>query len=450
MSRTPRHQVRASIPAAPQRRQLLYRRLDELKFNPRNARRHSDKQISQIAASIRAFGFVSPIITDGKDHVVIGEGRLKAATRLGLAEVPTLAVDDLSPVQLQALMIADNKLALNSEWDERLLGENLKELTAAGLDFSIEAIGFEVAEIDLSIQKIESQVAASDDVLVETGTGDAVTTLGEVWLLGEHRLMVGDARDPQCYVKLMAGLVASAAITDPPYNVPIDGFVTGKGRNRHREFAVASGEMSEREFRQFLTKSMKMLVQHTSNGSLHYVFMDWRHAADVLEAGNGLYTELKNICVWAKHNAGMGSLYRSQHELVFVFKKGSATHQNNIALGKYGRHRSNVWNYPGANSPGHRGEKPLDMHPTVKPVALVSDAILDCTTRGEIVLDPFLGSGTTLIAAERTGRRCYGMEIDPLYADTIIRRWELLTGRVARRGPDKKSFQQLAQKRGLP
>jgi hypothetical protein len=215
--------------------------------------------------------------------------------------------------------------------------------------------------------------------------------------------------------------------------VPIDGHVGGSGAIHHREFAMASGEMSEVEFTDFLTKSCSLLAQHSTDGSLHFVCMDWRHCGEVLAAGKAAYTELKNLCVWVKDNAGMGSLYRSQHELVFVFKNGRAPHQNHVQLGQYGRYRSNIWRYAGVNSFGRATEDGnlLALHPTVKPTALVADALKDASSRSEIVLDTFLGSGTTLMAAERTGRICYGLEIDPLYVDTIIRRWQAYTGKSA-------------------
>jgi DNA modification methylase len=231
----------------------------------------------------------------------------------------------------------------------------------------------------------------------------------------------------------MDGSVADVIFTDPPYNVPIEGHVGGLGSIHHREFAMAAGEMSAPEFTQFLIKIFLFLVKFSSDGSLHYLCIDWRHLGELLAAGAKAYTELKNLAVWIKDKPGMGSLYRSQHELIFVYKNGRGSHRNNIQLGQFGRNRSNCWHYPGANSFSRNGDEGnlLALHPTVKPVAMIADAILDCTARGDIVLDAFLGSGSTLIAAERVGRRCYGIEIDPLYVDTIVRRWESLTGRLA-------------------
>jgi hypothetical protein len=212
---------------------------------------------------------------------------------------------------------------------------------------------------------------------------------------------------------------------------------------------MATGEMSEAEFTTFLAQAMARLAAHSEDGALHYICMDWRHLGEVLAAGRDVYSELKNLCVWAKDNAGMGSFYRSQHELVLLFKNGKGAHQNNVQLGQHGRYRSNVWRYPGVNSFGRATEEGnlLALHPTVKPVALVADAILDASRRGEIVLDTFLGSGTTLIAAERVGRVCCGLELDPLYADTIIRRWQAMTGDVAVLASSGAPFEDVRQER---
>lgn len=332
---------------------------------------------------------------------------------------------------------------IGGEWDERLLAEALQELSLLNLDFDLDVTGFELPEIDLRIQSLTEPDAAEDPAdVVPTPSGPAVTMLGDLWLLGEHRLFCGSALDAATYNALLAGDKASLVFTDPPYNVPVQGHVSGKGAVVHREFAMASGEMSEAEFTDFLRRTCKLLVDHSTPGSIHNVCMDWRHVGELVTAGKNVYSRLLNICVWAKSNAGMGSLYRSQHEFVFVFKNGEAPHTNNVQLGKYGRSRSNVWQYPGINNFGRGTEEGnlLAMHPTVKPVALVADAILDCSNRGDIVLDAFLGSGSTLIACERTGRRCYGIEIDQLYVDTAIRRWQKYTGSFAIRASDGRVF----------
>jgi DNA modification methylase len=427
---------------------IHYQPITELKPNPRNPRIHKDRQIKQIARSIERFGFVAPILVDRDNRIIAGHGRLLAAQKLGLTEVPTICVDHLSEAEITALMIADNKLTENSEWSEPLLAESLRDLSILELDFSLEITGFTMAEIDLKIEGLEAisdpAPDAADDIST-IQTGPAVSKLGDVWQLGQNRLIVGNTLDPKVYDALMQGEKAAMALTDPPYNVPIDGHCTGLGANKHREFPMASGEMSSAEFVHFLTGACQLLAEHSIDGSIHFICIDWRHVQELLTAGNQVYTELKNICVWVKDNGGMGSLYRSQHEFVVVFKHGKAPHRNNVELGKHGRYRTNVWNYPGANSFSRKAEadNPLALHPTVKPVAMIADAIMDVTARGDIVLDCFLGSGSTLIAAEKVGRRCYGIELDPLYVDTTIRRWQKWTGDRAIHVASGKSFDEL-------
>jgi DNA modification methylase len=423
--------------------------ISDLRPNPQNPREHSDKQIKQLAKSIKSFGFVCPILIDTNARIVAGHGRLLAAKLLGLKQVPTISIRHLSDSQIRALIIADNRLAEQASWNEQLLGEQLKVLCELELDFDLEATGFEVAEIDLLIEGLSpahgSELDKADQ-LPERSTVN-VSAAGDLWLLGKHRVLCGNALDSRSYSTLLPTARASMVFTDPPFNVKISGHAGGLGTIQHREFQMASGEMSETQFIDFLTQVFNLLTRHGVEGSLHYVFMDWRHTREILEAGKAAYTELKNLCVWVKDNGGMGSLYRSQHELVFVFKSGTATHRNNIQLGQFGRYRTNVWTYPGVNSFARSTDEGnlLALHPTVKPVALVADAIMDVTARGDIVLDPFLGSGTTVIAAERTGRVCYGMEIDPEYMDTTIRRWQSFTGLTAAHGISGRSFTELEQ-----
>jgi 16S rRNA G966 N2-methylase RsmD len=353
----------------------------------------------------------------------------------------------LNEAQAKAFKIADNRLTETSTWDDRLLGQQLKELSELNLDFSLEATGFEVGEIDLRIEGLEEANAQPDaaDALPPVPSYP-VSNVGDLWLLGDHRLYCGSALEASAYAALMNNEQAAMVFTDPPYNVPIAGHASGLGAVQHQGFVMASGEMSEAAFTGFLTNACKLLATHSIDGSIHFICMDWRHIGELLVAGRAAYPELKNLCVWSKHNAGMGSLYRSQHELVFVFKNGHAPHRNNVQLGQYGRHRSNVWTYPGMNCPGGSGEEGnlLALHPTVKPVALVADAIMDCSARSDIILDAFLGSGTTILAAQRTGRRCYGLELDPRYVDTIIRRWQAFTGESARHGTTGRSFDAVA------
>jgi DNA modification methylase len=414
---------------------ITYRRIDDLKPDPKNPRSHSRRQIRQIAKSIDTFGYNVPILVDADDNVVAGHGRLLACRQLGWTTVPTISLAHLTPAQAKAFLIADNRLTENSEWNDRLLAEQLKELSLLELDFELDVTGFELAEIDLRIESLNEDDAPEDDPLdqVPAAAGPAVAQPGDLWRLGRHRLFCGSALEASAYASLLEGKKAALVFTDPPYNVPVQGHVSGNGAIQHREFAMGSGEMTEDEFIGFLQQTWRLLAAHSLPGSIHYVCIDWRHIGELLAAGKGVYSELLNICVWAKHNGGMGSLYRSQHELVFVFKNGTAGHCNNVQLGKYGRNRTNVWQYRGVNDFGRTTEEGnlLALHPTCKPVALVADAILDCSRRGDIVVDAFLGSGTTLIACERTGRSCCGIEIDPLYVDTAICRWQKYTGDAA-------------------
>jgi DNA modification methylase len=439
---------RAQIPLS-----IEYIAVTALALDSRNPRLHSERQIKQIARSIQSFGYNVPVLVDRANKVLAGHGRVLAAKSLGLPELPAVRLESLSDAQARAFAIADNRLTENATWDDRLLGEILVELAAVELDFSLEDTGFSMAEIDLRIEGLSTPVPnAADpaDQCPDLSDAPALSAPADVWVLGRHRLLCGNALEEAAYLTLMQGALAAMVFSDPPYNVKIDGHATGNGRIRHREFAMASGEMSAGQFKHFLASSFHLLAQHSVQGSLHFMCMDWRHMEQILAAGSEVYTELKNLCVWVKTNAGMGSLYRSQHELIFVFKNGKKPHRNNIELGRYGRNRTNVWNYPGANTLGRPGDEgnQLAMHPTVKPIALVADAILDCSVRGDIVLDTFLGSGSTLLAAERTGRVCYGMELDPLYVDLAIRRWQRYTGGTAVHATSKKRFDELARKKG--
>lgn len=423
---------------------VIYRSIDSLILDARNPRLHKPRQIKQIAKSIQTFGFNVPVLIDESLHIVAGHGRVLASKQLGIKEIPTISLSHLTEEQKRAFMIADNRLTEISIWDDQILSEQLKELTEVDLNFDIEVIGFDMGEIDLRIQNLSNDELAEEAEEVIPSSGPPISQLGDVWILGPHRLICGNALESQTYHALMQGDQASMIFTDPPYNVKIDGNVSGLGSNRHREFAMASGEMTEAEFIGFLKTSMELMVANSAKPSVHYLCMDWRHIGEMLSAAT-LYSELLNVCVWTKDNAGMGSFYRSQHEFIFLFKNGNGSHRNNVQLGKNGRNRSNVWSYPGLNSFARYAEEGnlLDLHPTVKPIRLVADAILDASRRNDIVLDPFMGSGTTLLAAERTGRRCYGIEIDPLYVDTIIRRWQMYTGSDAVQASSSKTFNSL-------
>jgi len=416
---------------------VVYRSVGELVPYANNARTHSERQIAKIAASIRSFGFVNPILIDASGGVVAGHGRLEAAKRLGMAKVPTIRLDHLSEAERRAYVIADNRLAELAGWDRDLLKIELGDLVEIDLrgelDIDIDVIGFETAEIDILIDGApEPEIEDPADATLEGAEiGPSVTRPGDLWILADHRILCADALKPESYARLMGEEQARLVFTDPPYNVPIDGHVCGLGGVKHREFAMAAGEMSQREFTAFLETALGELAGACLDGALLYVCMDWRHLHELLTAGRSAGLDLINLCVWNKNNGGMGSLYRSKHELVCVFRSGDARHVNNIELGKHGRYRTNVWDYAGVNTFRKGRMDDLAAHPTVKPTALVADAIKDCSRRGEIVLDAFLGSGTTVLAAEKTARRARAIEIDPQYVDVAIRRWQALTGDAA-------------------
>jgi DNA modification methylase len=430
------------------RMQIEHVAVRELQPHPNNARTHSRKQIRQIAKSIEKFGFCNPVLVDDAKQIIAGHGRVEAAKLLGLEAVPTCRLSHLNDAEKRAYILADNRLAEKAGWDKELLAIELQGLIE--LDLDIELTGFETAEIDLILEEArEASEAASgpEDAVTEPLPGPAVSQPGDLWLLGAHRLLCGDARDQAAYDQLLAGAKAEFIFTDPPYNVAIDGHVCGLGRVRHREFAMACGEMSEAEFTTFLETVFGLLVANSVDGSIHQICMDWRHAQEMLAAGRTVYSELKNLCVWNKTNAGMGSFYRSKHELIFVWKSGTAAHINNFELGQHGRHRTNVWDYAGINTMRAGRMDELAMHPTVKPVGLVADAIKDCSHRGGIVLDPFCGSGTVLIAAERSGRKARALEIDPHYVDVAARRWQAYSGKPALLASSGEPFETTADRR---
>ncbi len=401
---------------------ITYVPITELKPSRNNARLHSNAQIEQIVRSIEEFGFTNPILVDHRRNVLAGHGRLEAAKRMGLKKVPAVALSNMTAAQKRAYIIADNKIAANAGWDRELLALEFQDLLE--LDFDVELTGFDGHEIELLIDGLA--VVEDDDALNEIPeidqTQPPVTQPGDLWEIGLHRLLCGDALERASYRRLLGNRKAQMVFTDPPYNVPIKGHVSGLGKVAHEEFLMASGELSATEFVRFLESGFHHMAAFSRKGALLYICMDWRHSFEILTAAQAAFDEFKNLCVWNKTNGGMGALYRSKHELVFVFKKQGAPHINNIELGKHGRYRTNVWDYAGVNTFREGRMEDLESHPTVKPVALIADAILDCTRKGALVLDPFLGSGSTLVAAEQTGRHGFGMELDPRYCDVILER----------------------------
>ena len=407
--------------------EVTYLKTSSLKSLGPNPRIHSDRQIAQLVSSIRAFGFNNPVLVDRKGNLVAGEARAMAAQKCGMDFVPAIVLPNLTEAQKRAFRLADNKIALNSSWDPQALRIELAHLLEIGteLDFEIEATGFEMSEIDLLIDSHRG--ADEADVIPESiYVGPQVSQLGDLWCLGRHSLLCASALEAASYRQLLGNRRVDLVFTDPPYNVPIAGHASGLGRHRHADFVMASGELSSDEFTRFLRQSLRLMASYSRDGAVSYICMDWRHLRELQAAAVDVYSEQLNLCVWSKANAGMGSLYRSKHELVLVYKVGKAKHTNNVQLGRTGRYRTNVWDYAGATSFSAQRETDLAMHPTVKPINLIADAIKDCSKRNDLVLDGFCGSGSTILAAERTGRTAFGIELDPKYVDATLRRWQLL------------------------
>jgi DNA modification methylase len=400
-----------------------------------NARHHPDGQIEKIAESYRKFRMINPLLVNKKYEVIAGHGRLESAKRANLTHVPIIMIEHLTPAETRAYRILDNRIAELSEWNESALAIELHYLVQAELkceiDFSPEIVGFLSPEIDLRLHGMTGDGNEPPSVLLDTASSvPNISKLGDLWKLGRHRLLCGNSLEQACHDRLLRRVDVRLVSTDPPFNIAIDGFASGNGTVKHANFVMGSGEMSSKEFEDFLYKAIAKSIAHLDDGCCVYVFMDWRHDRELQAAARRCELTQLNLCVWTKNVAGMGSFYRSQHELVFVYKKGKTSHRNNIQLGKFGRNRSNVWNYPSANM-SKEGRKALKDHPTPKPVTMIADIIRDTTKTNEVVFDPFMGGGTTLIAAEKTNRICYGIELDPKYMDVCIRRWQALTGKQA-------------------
>ena len=406
---------------------IVYRSVSDLRPDPNNPRVHPKKQIAQIARSITEFGFTNPILIDEGKVLIAGHGRLLAAKSVRMDQIPTITLVGLTPHQKTALMLADNKIPAGSSWDADLVSKQLSGLASADLKFSIELTGFSGPEIDVAIRRVQGKL---DDAPPREWAPPTAVKAGDIWILGKHRVACGDCRDKDLMGRLMAGAQADAAFLDPPYNVPISGFAVG--RNSHAEFAEAVGEMTSEQFTGFLKDTLGAAVAITRPGGVHFVAMDWRHITELSAAGSSLYGKQLNICVWNKSNAGMGSLYRSKHELIFVYRVGDVAHFNGVELGRHGRHRSNVWEYSSVNSFNKARQADLKLHPTVKPVQMVADAFMDVTRPGEVVFDGYLGSGTSLVAAEQTNRIFRGIELDPGYVEVALDRWARLTCQTPR------------------
>lgn len=401
--------------------QIIYRLTSELRTYENNARQHSKAQLKKLKQSLKAFGWTNPIIIDEKGMVLCGHGRLAAAVEASYDMVPTIQLSHMTDAQKRAYIIADNRIAEQANWSKAMLRSELKGLVEIG--YEVELTGFDTIEIDTILSFDDPEPPVDDDVHLPDDIYQPVTRLGDIWQIGKHRLAVGDARLAEVLEDLMAGERAQLILTDPPFGCAVSGNVSGLGKVKHQDFVMGAGETSLPEFAAtILRPAFKLMARHAQAGAIAFVFTDWRAAPHLLDAASGIFHEHKNLIVWAKTNAGMGTFYRSAHELIYAFKVSPGTHINTFGLGEGGRHRSNVWTYPGANAFRAGRMEDLADHPTVKPKQMIADAILDCSTRGGIVLDPFCGSGTTLVAAEMTGRRGYGVELDPKYADVILRR----------------------------
>jgi len=419
--------------------------IEDLQPWGKNARVHSSKQVRQIARGIDQLGFINPVLIDAENRIMAGHGRVAAAKLLKLRSVPCLRIENMTPPQKRAYVLADNKLALGACWDEQILAEELQALISMDAEFDIESTGFSIPEIDGLIEGLHPAEDGdpNDNELPDHQT-PPITRAGDLWRLGEHFVVCGSALEEDTYAALLGDDVAQAVITDPPYNVRIAGNVSGLGTVQHGEFLMASGEMTQEQFTAFLEKAFRLLANHSQDGSIHFIFMDFRHLQEILTAGRAAYSELKNLIIWVKDNGGMGSFYRSRHELIFAFKNGTAPHVNNFELGQHGRYRTNVWEYRGANSFGLNRMRQLALHPTTKPVRMLADAIKDVTSRNGIVLDTFGGSGSTLIAAHKTGRRARIAELDPIYVDRIVRRWQTYANDEAILEATGETFEQVA------
>ncbi|MEH6791103.1 site-specific DNA-methyltransferase [Parasphingorhabdus sp.] len=412
--------------------ELVYLSPDCIKPYSDNPRAHPDQQISMIATSIETFNFNNPVLITPDHMLIAGHGRLLAAQRLGVDAIPAIILPHLSEAEQRAYRIADNAIMLKGEWSLELLASELEFVTRVAFDISPDAIGFETGQIDFIIGRnsndSEGGLDADEEISDPDRSEPPVSRPGDIWRIGRHSVICGDARSPDVYEQLLGGKKADAVISDMPWNVPYSGHIGGLGNVHHEEFMMASGEMSSAEFSGFMQTVLEQQALVSKPGALHFQFIDWRSVADMIRAGEGVYDALVNLCVWVKPNGGMGSLWRSRHELVCVFRTKGGKHQNNVMLGKHGRNRTNVWEYAGANSFRSDRMKDLEAHPTCKPVDMIADAIMDCTNRNDLVLDAFLGSGTTVMAAERTGRTGLGIELDPHYVDVAIQRIAEVTG----------------------
>ena len=439
----------ASTVQSPEPRRVELVAIGDLKPWPGNVRTHLDRQIEKLMKSICYVGFQNPVMIDEANTILVGHARVEAARRLGHETVPCLRITNLSIAQKRTYVLADNRLALDAGWDRKALSIELEELSElileTHLEFDLSVTGFDQGELDALQIDFATMESEEPDELPELSP-TPVTCAGDLWLAGEHRILCADARDKHAYAVLMNGRRAQMVITDPPWNVRVNGHVSGRGQVRHSEFAFASGEMSSDEFRDFLLATIGGMSAISADGALIYVFSDWRHVGVMAAVGDALALELRNICVWNKTTPGQGSFYRSAHELVFIFQKPGGPRINNIQQGRFGRSRTNVWTFASPNKFAGKTDD-IREHPTPKPTQMIAEAIKDASNRNGIVLDAFLGSGTTILAAEKVGRIAYAIEVEPGFVDLAIRRWQNLTRKDVRLASTGQTFDDVGRGR---
>jgi DNA modification methylase len=408
-------------------------------------RRHPATELNKIRKSFEKFGVVNPLLVTRNGTIVDGEARWQVLKESGASYIEVIVIADRSSAELKTLRLALNRIGEDAKWDSSNIRIALEDIAAERID--LDFTGFDTPEIDhyLNLDLLQANVEENGSDIPPVDVR-AVSSPGAIWRLGNHSVGCGSATDLAFVSRVLDGRAASVCFVDPPYNIKVDGFITGKGRHRHREFVQGAGEMSTDEYFGLLRDSFLVLKESCSPRALMYACIDWRHVMEMTVAGRACDMPLYTICVWTKTNGGMGGIYRNAHELVCVFRAGTEAPLDNVELGRHGRNRTNVWSYPGMSSFGKEHDKLLGSHPTVKPVTMIADVLRDVTKRGDIVLDTFLGSGSTLMAAQETGRICCGVELDPLYVDVAIRRWQNATGREAVLTETGEPFNDVAQR----
>lgn len=428
--------------------------ITQLNFPKRILKTKAEKRIETHKRFLEHEGYGLPVPIDLMNNIILGEERVEAARRLGHTHIAVVRVGDITKDTIRKLRLLEAKLSTVGELDRKQVRDTFLEVLDTEADYNLEILGFSTAEIDLTLEftdQIEEsgeseQLNPEDEALPEPCEAP-VSRIGDIWTANGHRLICGDATLPETYARLLQGDQAKVTVSDPPYGVKINGHVSGLGKNNHREFVQGSDKVTKKELKKLLKKSTRQFLENSQDGALIYLWMDWRGIELLLLICRKLGLTLINLCVWGKTSPSMGSYYRSQHELCAVLRVGRASHQNNVELGIHGRSRSNLWSAPGMNSFGRERDELLASHPTPKPCILFEDIIKDCTSRGDIILDGFLGSGTTLIAAEKTGRKARVIELDPIYVDVAVRRFQKRFGIEMLHEPSGKTFSEIERER---